>query len=74
VPPLNDYDIADLARQVVDERDPNLAIKIIPADPADPYRWGTPAWTVTAGGASSYLTAEMTNQEALAKLRADLLG
>jgi hypothetical protein len=38
----------------------------------DPYRWGTAAWTVSAGGASSYITAEMTAEEALAKLIADL--
>jgi hypothetical protein len=72
--PLNDYDVADLARQVVDQRDPNLSIKISPADASDPYRWGTPAWTVRAGGASSYITADLSSKEALAKLSADLLG
>jgi hypothetical protein len=72
--PLSDYDVADLARQVVDQRDPNLGIKISPANQADPYRWGAAAWTVTAGGASSYLTADMSPKEALARLSADLLG
>jgi hypothetical protein len=69
---LSDGDVAVLARQVVDRRDPDLDIEIVPADPVDPYRWGVPAWTVSAGGASSYLTADMTADEALAKLIADL--
>lgn len=70
--PLSDGDIAALARQVVDRRDPNLDIQIVPADPVDPYRWGTPAWTVSAGGASTYVTADMSADDALAKLIADL--
>jgi hypothetical protein len=69
---LSDGDIAVLARQVVDRRDPDLDIEIVPADPVDPYRWGVPAWTVSAGGATSYLTADMTADEALVKLSADL--
>jgi hypothetical protein len=32
------------------------------------------AWTVFAGGASSYITANMTAEDALAKLTADLGG
>jgi hypothetical protein len=71
---LSDGDIAALARQAVDERDPDLDIRIVPADPVDPYRAGTGAWTVSAGGASSYITATMSAQEALAKLAADLNG
>jgi hypothetical protein len=69
---LSDTDIASLAREAVDRRDPDLDIRITPADPVDPYRWGTAAWTVSAGGASSYITAGMTAQAALAKLIADL--
>ena len=69
---LSDGDVAALARQVVDRRDPALDIEIVPADPVDPYRWGTAAWTVTAGGATSYVTANMSADEALAKLAEDL--
>jgi hypothetical protein len=69
---LSDGEVAVLARQVVDRRDPELEIEIVPADPVDPYRLGQPAWTVSAGGATSYLTADMTAEEALARLTADL--
>jgi hypothetical protein len=69
---LSDADVAALAREAVDRRDRDLDIQIEPADPVDPYRWGAVAWTVLAGGASSYLTANMTREEALAKLIADL--
>ncbi len=69
---LLDADVAALARQVVDEQDPNLDIRIVPSDPVDPYRWGTPAWTVSVGSASSYIDADMTAEAALAKLRTDL--
>jgi hypothetical protein len=69
---LSDGDVAVLARQVVDRRDPDLDIEIVPADPVDPYRLGVRAWTVSAGGAASYLTADMTADEALAELTADL--
>lgn len=69
---LSDADVADLARQAVDRRSLYLDIRIVPADPVDPYRWGTSAWTVHAGGASSYITADMTADAALAKLIADL--
>lgn len=71
---LNDTDVAALAREAVDRRDIDLDVRIIPADPVDPYRWGTAAWTVIAGDASSYITADMTPQDALAKLVADLNG
>jgi hypothetical protein len=70
---LSDGDIATLARQVVDLRDPDLDVRIMPAQQNDPYRWGTAAWTVSAGGASSYVSANMTAEEALAKLTADLV-
>jgi hypothetical protein len=69
---LSDGDVADLARQVVDRRDPGLNIKIVPADPVDPYRRTSVAWTVSAGGKTSYLTANMSADDALAKLTADL--
>jgi hypothetical protein len=69
---LSDGDVAALARQAVERRDPDLDIRIDPADPVDPYRRGTPAWTVHVAGASSYLTADMTDDEALAKLIIDL--
>jgi hypothetical protein len=69
---LSDGDVAALARQAVDQRDPDLDIQIAPADPVDPYRRGVAAWTVSAGGATSYLTAGMSADEALAKLIADL--
>ncbi len=71
---LSDGDVAVLARQVVNQRDPDLEIEIVPADPVDPYRLGQPAWTVSAGGASSYLTADLTVEQALARLTADLTG
>jgi hypothetical protein len=72
--PLNDADIAALAREAVDRRDAHLDIRIEPADPVDPYRWGAVAWTVLAGGKSSYITANMTREDALDKLTADLAG
>jgi len=69
---LTDGDIAALARQAVDQHDPDAEVHITPADPVDPYRWEGAAWTVSAGGRTSYLTASMTSDEALAKLVADL--
>ena len=69
---LSDGDVAALARQAVDQRDPASEIDIVPADPVDPYRWPAAAWTVSAGGLSSYITASMSADEALAKLVADL--
>jgi hypothetical protein len=71
---LSDADVAALAREAVDKRDPHLDIRISPADPVDPYRWGAAAWTVTAGGATSYITATMSPSEALARLISDLTG
>jgi hypothetical protein len=70
---LTDGDIAALARQVVDQRDPDLDIQIAPADPVDPYRWDAAAWTVSAGGRTSYLSSNLSADEALAKLTADLI-
>lgn len=64
--------MAALARAVVDEIDPDLQIRIEPADPVDPYRWETAAWTVYAGSESSYLVSSMTEQQALEKLTRDL--
>ena len=69
---LTDGDIAALAREAVDRRGQGIAIRIVPADPVDPYRRGAAAWTVLAGGASSYVTADLSYQDALAKLIADL--
>ncbi|SOD74591.1 hypothetical protein SAMN05892883_3777 [Jatrophihabitans sp. GAS493] len=70
--PITNGEIAELARQVVDQIDPTLGIVISPADPVDPYRWESGAWTVTAGRATSYVTAAMSPEEALAKLTEDL--
>ncbi|MDQ2748669.1 MAG: hypothetical protein M3Y44_03935 [Actinomycetota bacterium] len=69
---LHDSDIADLAREAVDQKDPQLEIRIDPLGQNDPYRLGTEAWTVTAGGRTSYITASMTWHQALDKLVADL--
>ncbi len=69
---LTDADVAALSREAVDRRSVELDIDIVPSDPVDPYRWGVAAWTVSAGGATSYITAEMTVETALAKLIADL--
>jgi hypothetical protein len=69
---LHDGDIAALAREAVDHKDPKLDIRIDPLGQNDPYRLGAEAWTVTAGGLTSYVTASMTWREALAKLIADL--
>lgn len=69
---LHDGDIAALAREAVDHKDPKLNIRIDPLAPNDPYRFGIQAWTVTAGGRRSYITASMTWREALDKLIADL--
>lgn len=71
---LHNGDVADLAREAVDQIDPQLEIRIDPLGQNDPYRLGAEAWTVSAGGRSSYLTASMTRQQALEKLVADLLG
>ncbi len=69
---LDDSEIADLARQAVCRRDPTLDIRIDPLGQNDPYRLGTEAWTVTAGGRTSYVSASMTWREALDKLITDL--
>jgi hypothetical protein len=69
---LHDGDVAALAREAVDRKDPRLDIKIQPLGQNDPYRLGVEAWTVTAGGARSYITASMTWREALDRLVADL--
>ncbi len=69
---LHDGDIADLAREAVDQNDPQLEIRIDPLGQNDPYRFGPEAWTVTAGGRTSYITASMTWHQALDKLVADL--
>ncbi len=69
---LYDADIADLAREAVDRKDPDLDIHIDPQGRDDPYRLGTQAWTVRAGGRASYLRSDLTRREALEKLVADL--
>ena len=71
---LSDGDVAALAREAVDRRDPRLEVQIAPAGPDDPYRFGVGAWIVRAGGATSYITADMTWRQALDKLVADLSG
>ena len=66
---LSDGDVAALAREAVDRRDPELEIRIEPADPVDPYRWETAAWTVHAGVLEQlHRRRRMTAQEALEKL------
>src|SRR6476620_6563816 len=65
---LSDGDIAALAREVVDRVDPDLDVRIEPADPVDPYRFETAAWVVHAGAASSYIVASLTAEQALDKL------
>jgi hypothetical protein len=69
---LSDGDVAALARQVVNRRHPELDIQIVPADRADPYRRGLAAWTVSAGAAHSYVTADMDAATALNTLADDL--
>jgi hypothetical protein len=69
---LHDGDIAELAREAVDHKDPRLEVRNDPLGQNDPYRLGAEAWTVTAGGRSSYVTSSMTWREALDKLTADL--
>jgi hypothetical protein len=71
---ISDGDIAALARAAVDHIDPDLDVRIEPADPVDPYRWETAAWTVYAGSARSYIVASMTKEQALEKLVQDLAG
>ena len=70
---LHDGEVADLAREAVDQKDLQLEIRIDPAGQNDPYRLGTEAWTVTAGGRTSYITASMTRQQALEQLLSDLV-
>jgi len=69
---LHDGDVANLAREAVDRKDPKLDIRIEPVGQDDPYRLGASAWTVTAGNRTSYITASMTWREALEKLIEDL--
>lgn len=69
---LSDGDVAALARQAADRIDPDLEVHIEPADPVDPYRWESGAWTVRAGRASSYIVSSMTAPEALEKLVREL--
>lgn len=69
---LHDGDIAALAREAVDRKNLKLDIRIDPLGQNDPYRFSVAAWTVTAGGATSYISASMTWREALDKLIADL--
>jgi hypothetical protein len=69
---LSAGDVAALAREVVDARDPDLDIRIVPADPVDPYRREPAGWTVVAGQATSYIGAELSLDEAAARLHADL--
>ncbi|MGH8860146.1 MAG: hypothetical protein ACRDVG_02750 [Jatrophihabitantaceae bacterium] len=69
---LSDGDVAALAREAVDRKDRDLDIHISPADPVDPYRFAAAAWTVSAGGATSYITADMQWRDALRKLIKDL--
>jgi hypothetical protein len=54
---LTDGDVAVLARQAVDLFDPEIAINIDPADPVDPYRFGTNSWRVVAGWVSVHVSS-----------------
>ena len=58
--------------EAADRIDPRLEVRIEPADPVDPYRWETSAWTVRVGAASSYIVASMSAGQALDKLLRDL--
>jgi hypothetical protein len=69
---LSDGEVAELARAAADRVAPNADVHIEPADPVDPYRWGTVAWTIRVGAASSYIVGSMTADEALEKLLRDL--
>jgi hypothetical protein len=69
---ISDGDLAELAREVVDSVDPDLDIRIEPADPVDPYRFSSGGWTVSAGDRSSYIAASLSTEEARAKLANDL--
>jgi hypothetical protein len=69
---LSDGDVAALARAAVDRIDPDMDVRIDPADPVDPYRWETAAWTVRSGSASSYIVASMSEHQALEKMVQDL--
>jgi hypothetical protein len=69
---LSDGEVAALAREVVDRVDPDLDVRIEPADPVDPYRFEAMAWVVHAGSASSYIPASMTAEEARDRLARDL--
>jgi hypothetical protein len=70
---LHDADVADLAREAVDRKDPSLNVRIDPLGQTDPYRLGDEAWTVSAGGRRSYIRSSMTRGEALDQLVADLV-
>jgi hypothetical protein len=69
---ISDGDVAALARAAVDRIDPDLEVRIEPADPVGPYRWESAAWTVYAGSARSCIVASMTEDEVLQKLTRDL--
>jgi hypothetical protein len=69
---LSDGEVAELARAAADRVAPNVDVQIEPADPVDPYRWETAAWTVRVGAASSYIIGSMTAEEAFEKLVRDL--
>jgi hypothetical protein len=65
---LTDGDVAALARQAVDLFDPELAIRIDPGDPVDPYRWGRTSWLVDAGVVGVEVTTQDSPADALARL------
>jgi hypothetical protein len=69
---LSDGEVAELARAAADRVAPNVDVHIEPADPVDPYRWESAAWTVRVGAASSYIVGSMTADEAFDKLVRDL--
>ncbi len=69
---LTDGDVAALAREAADRIDPDIDVRIEPADPVDPYRWESGAWTVRVGSASCYIVASMTVDEAREALDREL--
>jgi hypothetical protein len=44
---LTDPEMAQLAQDAADSVELGLSVRIAPAPNNDPYRWGSPGWTVT---------------------------
>ena len=65
---LTDGDVALLARQAADLLDPASDVRIEPADPVDPYRFGSQSWVVRTPVANVGASAEDSAAELLARL------